>query len=146
MTYLLKDIRDHLLGSEAIADEIADRVFPDAAEQGTEFPYFVLSEVSNTPEEGLQGEVGTHETLVDIDIWTDGTGRHAKAKELSELVRNRLSGYRGQLGEGEFCNGCHLMRGNITTNEPTSPGSDKRRRRVNMGFRILHTADVPSFT
>lgn len=153
MTFLVKDIRDHLTASTNIADAFSDRIFPDSIPQeirdstGTRrelYPAIVLSEISGQPEYDLSGESGVHTTQMQLDIYTDGTGGRQKANELSELVRNRLSGYRGQFGSGASGT-CRLIRP-ATAIQPPTDASDTKRYRVSMDFEIIHTADVPDFS
>jgi hypothetical protein len=145
VTYLLKDIRDHLQESADINDAFADRIYPEVVPQGVAYPFINLSELSNSPEESLGGEIGTHETIITVDAWTDGSGGSAAAKRYGEMIRNMLSGYKGRLGEGVWCNGAHLIRNQVLASDPAQPGSDVHRRRVSQDYRIFHSADVPSF-
>jgi hypothetical protein len=146
MTYLTKDIRDHLVVSTAILDAFSDRIYPEKIPQGRQdaYPAIVINDLSNDPEYTLNGEAGLHTTHVQVDVWTDGTGGKAKANELGELIRNRLSGYRGQFGTGVY--GTSRMIRNDTVAAPPIDGSDNHRRRVSMDFEIIHSADVPTFT
>lgn len=144
MTFLTKDIRDHLADSVEIANAVGDRIYPDGMPQGSEYPAIVISDLSSTPEYDLGGEVGTHTSVVTVDCWTDGKGGRERVNQLGEMVRNRLSGYRGQLGDGAFCSGAMLIRNNTVAAEPL-PGSDQHRRRASMDFSIVHTAAVPDF-
>lgn len=153
MTYLLKDIRDHLIASTAIVNEFSDRVFDSTIPQALRddlrrnrelYPCIVLSDISAEPEYYLGGESGKHTSQVQIDVWTDGTDGPQKCKELGELVRNRLSGYRGQFGTG--CWGTSRMIRNNTVAAPPIDGSDTHRRRNSMDFEVIHSADVPTLT
>jgi hypothetical protein len=143
VTYLVKDIRDQLAGSIPILNAFSDRMYPEVIPQGGEYPCIVINEISAAPEYYLAGEVGKHYTQIQIDVWTDGTGGKSKLNELSELVRNRLNGYRGTFGSG--VSGTARM----TRNDPISvapvDGSDLHRRRQSMDFEIFHSADVPTF-
>lgn len=157
MTFLLGDIADHLKASV----EIADAFTPDsqASQLGVEVMIFpeiipqrltkweqaiVLNDISNQPEEYLGGEVGTHESIIQIDVWTDGKGGRKRVNELAEKVRNRLNGYRGQFGEGVFGT-AHMIRNNTIPFQPID-GTDNHKRRVSMDFRFIHTADIPTFS
>lgn len=144
MTFLAKDIRDHLAGSDNIANEFSNRMFPDVAPQGVEHPWINISDLTNEPEYYLGGEAGLHTTVIQVDVWTDGSGKRAEANRLGELVRNRLNGYRGQFGAG--CTGTARMIRNNTVTAPPVNGSDQHRWRVSMDFEVIHTADVPDFT
>jgi hypothetical protein len=147
MTFLTKDIADHLKGSTNILDAFSADIYPEVIPQERKSEWqqaIVLSDLSNDPEYGLAGEPGTHTSIVTVDIWTDGKGGKARANELGELVRNRLSGYRGTFGTGVYGTS-RMIRNNSTAAEPIDGGSTHRRR-VSMDFEIIHTADVPTFT
>lgn len=153
MTFLAKDIRDHLVGSAAIVNAVSDRIFPDAIPQEKRssgqrmalYPCIVLEDISNDPEMYLGGEAGTHTSMIQIDVWVvdSGNGKH-KANEISELVRNRLNGYRGVFGTG--CYGTARMERKSSPITSPADGSDTYTRRVSMDFEIIHSADVPTFT
>lgn len=145
MTFLVKDIADQLLASTAIVNAFSNRVFPEVIPQGSnQYPAIVLNDISNAPEYYLGGESGMHTSTVQVDVWTDGTGGKQKANELGELVRNRLSGYRGQFGTGVY--GTARMISNNSNAAAPVDASDNHRRRVSMDFEFIHSAAVPDFT
>lgn len=145
MTFLTEDIRDHLAGSIEVHDAFGEHIYDTRIPQKVAYTSaLVITIVSQQPEYYLGGEVGTHISQVQIDIWSDGKRSAAGANLLAELVRNRLSGYRGELGEGCFCNHARIIRYDSTAPEPVD-GSNVHRRRVSMDFEIIHTADVPTF-
>lgn len=147
MTFLTKDIRDHLAGSTAIVNVVSDRMYAESVPQGKgelDYPCIVINDVSSDPEMYLGGEAGVHTTVIQIDAWTDGSGGKAAINTLSELIRNRLNGYRGQFGTG--CSGTARMIRNNSVAAPPVDGSDQHRRRASLDFEIIHTADVPTFT
>jgi hypothetical protein len=146
MTFILKDIRDRLETSTNIANEFGERIYADTAPQNAVYPFILLSDLSAQPEYYLEGEVGTHTSQIQVDVWTDGTGGKQKANELGELVRNRLSGYRGTIGGEEGAYGTIRMIRNDSTAPPPLEGSSEHRRRVSMDFEIIHSADVPTLT
>lgn len=145
MTYLLKDIRDHLAGSTTIMDDVLGHIYPDTIPQETNWERaIVLSETSKQPEYYLGGEAGRHITQVQVDYYTRGTQGSQAANNGAELVRNRLSGYRGTFGTG--CSGCARLTNEVVlANEPTD-ATDDWRYRVTMDFEISHTASTPSLT
>lgn len=155
MTYLVRDIRDHLDGSQAIRNEVSNRIFPDRIPQKlrddsgnvlpSAFPCIVIGEISGVPEYTLAGEAGVHMSTVQVDVWTDGRKGPQETKDIAELVRNRLSGYRGTLGTGVHARNCMLVRNDTSTVAPAD-GSENYPRRASMDFRITHSADVPTFT
>ncbi len=144
MTFLSKDIRDHLAASSAIVNVVSNRIFADTMPQGTPYPVIIINDLSNTPEYYLHGEAGLHTSHIQIDGWTDGSGGKAEINTLGELIRNRLSGYRGQFGSG--CYGTARIIRSDTLAAPPVDGSDQHRRRASMDFEIIHSADVPSLT
>ncbi len=144
MTFLLKDIRDQLAASAAITDAFSDRIYAENAPQGAGYPRLHITDISNQPEYYLGGEAGYHTTMVQVDVWTDGTGGKFRANELGELVRNRLSGYRGQFGTG--CYGTARLERNDSIVSPPGDSSDQNRFRYSMDFEIKHSAAVPTFT
>jgi hypothetical protein len=146
VTFLAKDIRDHLAGSTYIVDAFSNRIFSETIPQNISpaYPAIVINELSNSPEYYLGGESGKHSTTLQIDLWTDGTGGIAKTNELSELIRNRMSGYRGQFGSGAY--GTSRLISNNSAALPPTDSSDDHRRRVSMDFEFIHTADAPTFT
>ena len=146
MTYLSKDVADHLKLSAAIVDAFSDRIYPEIIPQEKRDAAcaIVINDLSNDPEYSLAGEVGTHTSVIQVDVWTDGKGGRGRANELGELVRNRLSGYRGTFGTGVYGTS-HMIRNN-TVAAPPLDGSDIHRRRVSMDFEIIHTASVPTLT
>jgi hypothetical protein len=147
VTFIEKDIRDHLAASTNIYDAFSDRIYPDVIPQDKrDFECaIVINDLSKTPEYSLIGEVGTHTTVVQINVWTDGSGGKARANELAELVRNRLNGYRGTFGTGSYGT-ARFIGGGGSTAAPPADGSDMHRRRVSMDFEVIHTASVPTLT
>jgi len=153
VTFVLKDIADHLTGSADIADAVSNRVYPDYIPQEARdslgqkqplYPCLVLGVVSGEPEYVLSGEGGVHQTIIQLDVWTDGDRGSFRANEIAEMVRNRLSGYRGTFGTG--CRGtARMIRSNPIAVAPVD-ASDTYRRRVSMDFELIHTADAPDFT
>ena len=145
MTFLSRDIRDHLAGSTAITNDVSDKIYADFIPQGVQYEKaIVINDITNDPEHYLAGEAGIHTSQIQIDYWTDGTGGKAAVNTGSELIRNRLNGYKGQLGTG--CHGSVRMIRNDSLATPPVDGSDRRPRRQSMDFEIIHTADVPTFT
>jgi hypothetical protein len=147
VTWVTKDIADHLKASVAILDAFSDDIYPEVIPQERKDRWeqaLVLNDLSNDPEYYLGGEAGTHTTIIQIDVWTNGVGGKARANELGELIRNRLSGYRGTFGTG--CYGTARMIRNDSVAAPPVDGSDKHRRRVSMDFKIINTASVPTLT
>ena len=145
MTFIAKDIADQLKTSTSIYDDVAPHIYLDTIPQGVDWEKaIVVSEVSAEPAYYLAGEAGTHTTVVQVQYWTDGTGGRTKANTGAELIRNRLSGYRGQFGTG--VRGTSRLISTTPLLPPPIDGSDNRRRGVNLDFEIIHRAAAPDFT
>lgn len=144
MTFLVKDIRDRLAASANVVDKVSDRIYSEVAPQQASLPYLILNEISQQPEFYLGGEAGRHTSVIQIDVYTDGKKGQQEANEIAELVRNRLSGFRGTFGAG--CYGTSRMIRCESNPVPPVDGSDFTKRRVSMDYEIFHTADVPSLT
>jgi len=145
VTFIDKDIADHLKGSIAIADAFGPHIYPEVVPQGLKPEQFILINiVSAQPEYALSGEVGTHTTIVQVDVWTDGRGGRTRANELGELVRNRLSGYRGQFGSGAFGTAEQIRLDSVA--QTPGDGSGNFPRRVSIDYKVTHAAAVPTLT
>lgn len=152
MTFLVENIVEHLNGSTAIVNAFSNRIFAgvipqtwaDGAGKPTSpYPCILINTISNDPEYVLAGECGQHTTRTQIDVWTDGTGGARKVNELAELIRNRLSGYKGLIGTGMF--GSIRQVGHNEFNPAPVDASDNYPRRISKDFEFIHTADVPTF-
>lgn len=152
MTFLVENIIDHLKGSSAILNAFSNRIFAGiipqdfrdgAGNKTSAYPCVLINNISNDPEYILTGEAGTHTTRMQIDAWTDGTGGARKVNELAELLRNRLSGYKGAIGTGMF--GSIRQIGHRELNATPADASDNYPRRISKDFEFIHTADVPTF-
>lgn len=133
------------MASEAITSDVGGNIFPDMIPQGTDWETaIVLSDQSAEPDYYLGGEAGRHTAVIQVDYYTKGTNGKYAANNGGELIRNRLSGYRGQFGSG--CSGvARLVRCNTLAAEPID-ATDQWRYRVSMDFEINHTATQPTFS
>ncbi len=144
MTYLVQDIRDHLAGSVNIVNDVGNHIYPEVIPQKTQYDSaIVINDITATPEYALKGEVGLHTSRIQIDYWTNNGSKYASNLG-AELIRNRLSGYRGQFGTG--CYGTSRILENNSLAAAPFDASDNHQRRVSMDFEIIHSAAVPTFT
>ena len=140
-------VRDWLLASDNVTNQVANRCYPDGlVPQGESRDRIVLTEISFAPDMYLGGESGYGETVLQIDFWTDGQNKRAQAKLGGEVIRNRLSGYRGPLNDSMTAACCELVRGpEVVAMSPTD-GSASQRFRCSSDYRIRHTTTVPDFS
>lgn len=136
-----RDLRTHFLGSTSIADVVESRIYGSRAPQGVRGPLIVLRSVSSDRSYHLQNEAGVKESVVQVDCY-DATAR--KAEELSELVRNRLSGYRGAAGDVTIQAATILSE--HAYRESPKDRSDQWVFRYSVDYSITHTQSVPTHT
>lgn len=146
---MIKDLHDFLIASAAVSNLLAkQKIERQYARQGTEFPYLVMSEIDDSPPlYTLSGEPDLSNLTVQIDAWArdeDTPNGALRAKQLADAVRNRLSGYRGLIGDS-FVSSCTMTRSTPFSEEPED-GSDRRPHRVSMDFDIKYQRAVPDLT
>jgi hypothetical protein len=97
----MKDIRpalrSFLLGSAPIAAVVASRIYPIKLPQGITAASVVYSRISGAGDYHLQGLSGFASHRFQIDAWAPTADA---ATSLADLVRDRIDGYRGDMGTG----------------------------------------------
>jgi hypothetical protein len=140
-------VRDWLANSPNIVNVVEDRIYPEGdVPQGIRKDRIVIGEVAASPDMRLAGESGSGETILDIDFWSSGERGRLQAKIGGELIRKRLSGYRGALNSditAACCEFTSLPR--LIVTGPQDGGS-LQHWRCNMTVRIRHTVAVPDFS
>jgi len=87
-------LRQHLLSSPTIAGLVGQRAYPDVA-VGDALPLLVLTLISDTSTDSADGATGLQTARVEVLAKASSpAGRDA----LAEAIRNRASGYRGNMG------------------------------------------------
>ena len=136
-------IRDWLLSDAAIANKISNRVFPGKVPQGESFPAIVLQKISRSHEYHLTGELGIGSEMIQVDVYDRGRNARWSVEYIAELIRLRMSGYRGQLNADVFCHGATIERNN-EVNERPADASDEWIERESMDFQVWTTTAVPT--
>lgn len=86
----------HLVGLASIAALVGVRIWPNAPRQAATLPFIVLKEFSAASHSELSGaSVGTAVTRFEVSCYA---ATKAGAKQLAELVRLAIQGYRGDMG------------------------------------------------
>jgi len=97
----VKDIRPalraFLLADPAIAAAVGDRVYPLKMPQGVDAPSIVYQRISGQGDYHMQGASGLNRPRIQVGAWAQSIDT-AAANAL--LVKNRLSGYQGNMGSG----------------------------------------------
>ena len=138
------NIRDFLRDVPEITQRVEHRIRPGRLEQSDSGEAIVLQEVSRTPEVHLGGEVGLHDVVLQVKCYSDT----AKAAfTLAELVRNRLSGYRGPIGDqGEgFIQSTRIIASGADE-EDLEDDSDEFRYTYRWDFAMHTTETIPTFS
>lgn len=89
-------LRTFLLEDAAIAAVVIDRVYPGKIPQGVSATSIVYTRVSGGGDYHMQGLSGFARHRYQIDAWAP-TGNGAAS--LADLIRDRIDGYRGAMGE-----------------------------------------------
>lgn len=98
----MKDIRlalrQFLLADTAIAAKVATRVFPLVMPQGTKETSIVYTRISGKSGHHMAGRDGLAFIRMQIDVWSPSSD---EAAALANLIKDRLDGYKGQMGAGD---------------------------------------------
>lgn len=90
-------LREFLLDDAAILAAVDDRVFPTVLKQGEVRSSIVYTRVSGQGDHWMHGPTGLNRPRFQIDCWSLTP---AIANTLSNLVKERLDGYRGPMPYG----------------------------------------------
>ena len=71
MDALQQAIFEVLAGAAGVSNIVGTRVYPDAAPQGVARPYVVWQEISDVPENGLDGALGLDNFRVQVTCWAE---------------------------------------------------------------------------
>lgn len=145
---MIADLRTFLKGSSAIANLIDDRIERQYVRQGTPYPHLLLTVLDDSPPlYHLSGEPDLSEFVVQVDAYArdeNGPNGALVATQLADAVRNRISGYRGSMGDTSV-RSCTMTRSNVLDEDPEA-GEQGRVHRVSMDFQIKYERTVPDFT
>lgn len=145
---MIADLRDFLNTSVNIANMIEGRIEYEYVRQNTAYPHILLRVIDDSPPlYHLGGEPDISNAAVQLDCYAkDETGPNGayNAEKLSSYVRNRISGYRGDMGDTRI-QSCTLTNSSPFDEEPEA-GEQGRVHRVTMNFEIKYYRAVPDFT
>ena len=135
-------IRDFLRDDVDITNRVAANIWPGRALEFVKGEMLIVSAITSIPVYGLDGEVGKWEHVVQIMAYA-ATPRAAFT--LSELVRNRLSGYRGNIGDDDasFVEKCEIVSGGAGEVAPED-GSDNWTFTHRLDFSLFETTSIPT--
>lgn len=136
-------IRDFLEADGAITDKIAGRTYPERIPQDVTGLAVVLNRTTANREYSLTNELGIAAHNLQLDVYGDRNTTEAEVDATAELIRLRLSGYRGQLNDDVFCHGAFIDQDNDVSERPAD-GSDHWPFRRSFNFEIHVTQAVPT--
>lgn len=137
-------VRDWLIGDVQIVNKVSNRIYPNKIPQEIKSGIcIVLNRISGNHEYDLSNELGIRRFIYQLDIYGDIDTRPAEVEATNELIRLRMSGYRGQLNDDVFCHGLFLQGDDEEAERPVD-ASDIWQFRQGFDFEIHVTAAVPT--
>jgi Protein of unknown function (DUF3168) len=136
-------VRAFLLAVRAVADIVADRIYPAPAPQNAPSPFVTFQRISVDRNYTIYGPAALTGAVLQIDCWSDAPeyqGNYREAKLLGIAVRQALHGFRGMMGL------LHIQETNIESERDLFEAQDHTRR-VSFDFRFWYDEDeLPSAT
>lgn len=135
--------RDFLSGDADITHRVADRIRPGRLRQADRGDAIVLQEVSRNPAYALSGEAGKHDVVLQVKCYSDTP---EGAYSLADLVRNRMSGYRGNIGQQDErqVESVRIIASGADE-ESLDDASDQYRFSCRWDFALFVTESIPTF-
>ena len=98
----IKDVQaamvSYLKGNTSMFDVCGKRGYKDVAKQDSDYPFFVVDQISQVPERDTQGATGIDRTVLQVSTWSRGSKdrqrcRAALRAALEEIPRNMSGAY-----------------------------------------------------
>lgn len=140
---ILHDLKTHLLGKVGLTSKIGERIYINRAPDRTAFPYILASVVSGQPAYSLAGETGTAQPIIQITAWARDPNGPFQADQVAELVRDKISGFRGSWGN-TFVSSCILQNEPLGYSEEPDDDSDNYFHAVQADYMVTHGRAVPT--
>lgn len=141
MRNILKAIRDELVRQPLVRDRVEQRIFDGRVPQSVfSQEHITLARVNSSHIYDVSGELSVVQALVQIDLYSHSP---AVRDELAELVRKRLSGIRGEIGNpGDADSLVFVLASTIERDdqieEPPQDGSDNWMFRRSVDYLMTH--------
>ncbi len=142
---ILADLTTHLLSFTDITNKIGNRVYINRAPAKKATPYIILGTVSGDTPYSLQGEIGVTQSLLQVTVWERDPNGPFKANEVAELVRDKVSGWRGNWDQ-TFVSDCSLQGEPFDLTDPPDDKSDDWWHGVQMDFKVTHRRSIPALS
>lgn len=139
-------VNDYLIADAGINAAVGGRVYDGRVPkrlpgQPDNLPAIVLQIISEEAYTHLTNESAIRAPLIQIDVYDRDP--KAQSDTIADLIRSRLSGYRGSLNSDTVCDSAVRQRTN-QFDEPPDDGSDNWIRRVSSDYRIHYFAAAPA--
>ena len=127
----------------AILARTAERIFPGRAIHGTRGEVIVIQDITGQPIYTIDLEAGIADKVVQVDCYSSSP---RAAYTLAELVRDRLSGYRGTIGTTTpvLAQSCRIISSGQEVDQPTD-SSDRWIHRYRLDFALFVATSIPTF-
>jgi hypothetical protein len=136
-------IRDWLVGIAEITDYVSNRIFSGHIPQGVTETCIVLTKVDANHEYSLANEISPTQFIYQLDIYDSGAAGRANVDAVAELIRLRLSGYRGQLNDDVYCHVATISRDN-DLDIPPGDSSDQWTARTSFDISLFLNTTEPT--
>ena len=135
-------IRDFLRDDADITDRVGPNIWDGHAPGYVKGEMLIVSTITSTPVYTIDGEAGKAEHVVQIMAFA---ARAKAAFTLSELVRNRLSGYRGAIGDDDASSveRCEIVSGGAGEVAPEDK-SDNWTFTYRNDYALFETTTIPT--
>ncbi len=140
---ILVALYEWLIASSYVTALTSTRIYCEKAPQNPTFPYVVLGIDTSNPTNHLGGESGHENTIVSIECYARDPKGALNAGTVAEVIRNRISGYRGLWGD-VYVQEC-IRESSFMTSDPPRDGSDNWTFRNVSTYGIHFNQSIPSF-
>ena len=134
-----EELRTYLKGFAAIRDATPGGCWPGKSPAKVRGDRLILRKVTGDTQYSIVNELAKTGVTMQIDAYSSSP---AKARDLHHLVRNVLSGYRGDAGDVSI-EGTQIVSERATEEEPED-GSDKWTHRYSADYFFFHTQTAPT--
>ena len=124
-----------------VTAEVSTRIYPQPAPQEADYPFITLMVITDNPEHHMGGAAGLTNVGMQIDIWTETIPERV---EISEVIRNVLDGFRGNMGTENLNIRSCFMQNRANFLESDTEGKASPVYRSSMDFSIWHVESLPT--
>lgn len=140
-----QSIRDLLRVSVTVRNRVDGHVFAGNIPHGVQGECVLLQDITSENFAGLAGEIGKAAAIVQVTCYAE---RSHEAFSLAEVVRNRISGYRGSAGaiDPVIIDSCLPIGGGGSGQETAVDSSDRWLHSYTRDYEVFFETSVPTLT